>query len=109
MPRFRTKIREVDAIQFTRPLTISGSSDEIADPTEVQHVTVGDWLLTHPDGTQETVSDTEFRSQYEEVHVVHAGVRPSRAALLRSPRLSVGGAAIAPAARPQPTPKRHDD
>lgn len=76
MPRFRTKIREVDAIQFTRPLTISGSSDEIADPTEVQHVTVGDWLLTHPDGTQETVSDTEFRSQYEEVHVVRRGRPP---------------------------------
>jgi hypothetical protein len=81
MGRYRTKVQEVEAIQFRTPLTISGSSDGgTENPLDIPQVNVGDWLLTHPDGNQECVTDEYFKAQYEEVTVVRRGRPPKHRA-----------------------------
>jgi len=89
MPRYRTKIHEVDAVQFKTPLTISGSSegDPLGNQPEAKQVNVGDWLLTHPDGTQECISDTDFKDYYEQIHVARRGRPPKHGtAAVASPK-----------------------
>lgn len=78
-------------MQFKTPLTISGSSEGEGDPLgnqpEAKQVNVGDWLLTHPDGSQECISDADFTDYYEEIHVVRRGRPPKHGtAAVASPK-----------------------
>jgi hypothetical protein len=89
MPRFRTKVAEVEAIQLKNSVTISGGShDTLGNPLSApQSVSAGDWLVTYPDGDQEYVADTDFAQKYEEVAVVRRGRPPKgHAAAVAAPK-----------------------
>jgi hypothetical protein len=82
MPRFRTRSQEVEAVQLRNPLTISGASDGEGLDNPLDHpavsASVGDWLLTRPDGNQEIVNDAEFSALYEEIPPAARRGRPPK-------------------------------
>src|SRR5262245_42624738 len=85
MPKYRTKVQEVEAIRLQIPLTISGSSDvadrlnnPLDEPATEHRAQSGDWLLTHPDGQQEIVTDADFHALYEQVPTIPRRGRPPK-------------------------------
>lgn len=78
MPKFRTKIHEVEAIQLRHPVTVPSSGSNPSEGAAFE-VPAGTWLVVDGEGTQSYVPDDQFSAVYEKIPVPPRRGRPPKA------------------------------